>query len=109
MEVVMTTLFVFVILAVTGVEELKRFAGLSIGLALGMVHIVMIQVTGASVNPARSLGPAVFVGGEALAQLWLFWAAPILGAILAAIIWRLILEVKAPRPVAVGKAARSQT
>jgi aquaporin Z len=104
-EVVMTLLFVFVILAVTGIAELKSFAALPIGLALAMVHIVMIPVTNASVNPARSLGPAVFVGGEALVQLWLFWVAPLIGAVLAAVLWRYILVTGITRPVAVGRAA----
>jgi aquaporin Z len=107
-EVVMTLLFVFVILSVTGIEELKRFAALPIGLALSMVHIVMIPVTNASVNPARSLGPAVFVGGEALMQLWLFWVAPIIGAVLAAVLWRYLLVTRVARPVAVAKAARNE-
>jgi aquaporin Z len=104
-EVLMTLMFVFVILAVTGIDELKRFAALPIGLALSMVHIVLIPVTNASVNPARSLGPAVFVGGEALAQLWLFWVAPLIGAVLAAILWRYLLVTGVTRPVAVGSAA----
>jgi len=107
-EVVMTMMFVFVILAVTGIAELKSFAALPIGLALAMVHIVMIPVTNASVNPARSLGPAVFVGGEALMQLWLFWVAPIIGAVLAALVWRYILAPGGARPVAVGEAARKE-
>jgi aquaporin Z len=106
-EVLMTLLFVFVILTVTGIAELKSFAALPIGLTLAMVHIVMIPVTNASVNPARSLGPAVFVGGEALMQLWLFWAAPLLGAVLAALLWRYILAPGGDRPVAVGEAAKA--
>ena len=104
-EVVMTLMFVFVILAVTGIGELKRFAALPIGFALAMVHIFLIPVTNASVNPARSLGPAVFVGGEALGQLWLFWVAPLIGAVLAAFLWRYLLATGVTRPVAVGKAA----
>jgi aquaporin Z len=102
-EVVMTALFVFVILAATGREALKGFAGLAIGLTLGMIHIATIPVDGTSVNPARSLGPALFVGGEALSQLWLFWVAPILGAILGAIIWRYILEVPQVEPLEAEK------
>jgi len=107
-EVVMTLLFVFVILAVTGIEELKAFAALPIGLALSMVHIVMIPVTNASVNPARSLGPAVFGGGEALMQLWLFWVAPIIGGVLAAVLWRYILVTGITRPAAVAKPAKTE-
>jgi aquaporin Z len=104
-EVVMTLMFVFVILAVTGIAELKTFAALPIGFALAMVHIFLIPVTNASVNPARSLGPAIFVGGEALAQLWLFWVAPLIGAVLAAVLWRYLLVTGVTRPVAVGRAA----
>ena len=108
-EVLMTALFVFVILAVTSIEDLKQFAGLAIGMALTMVILASLQVTGAAINPARSLGPAIFVGGEALVQLWLFWVAPILGAILAAVLWQHILAVRAPRAVAIGTAAQSRT
>jgi aquaporin Z len=64
------------------------FAGLGIGIALAVIHIVGIQVTGVSVNPARSLGPAIFVGGQALAQLWLFFVAPAIGAVLGALLYR---------------------
>jgi aquaporin Z len=102
-EVVMTALFVFVVLAATGREAQKGFAGLAIGLTLGMIHIATIPVDGTSVNPARSLGPALFAGGEALSQLWLFWAAPILGAILGAVIWRFLLEVPQAEPAEAGK------
>jgi aquaporin Z len=67
---------------------LNQFAGLAIGLALVLVHIVCIPITGTSVNPARSIGPALFEGGAALSQLWLFIVAPLLGAAIAAIVWR---------------------
>lgn len=86
-EIVMTFIFVAVILGVTGASD-KAFAGLAIGLTLAVIHIVGIQVTGVSVNPARSIGPAVFVGGTALAQLWLFIVAPLVGAALAGIVFR---------------------
>lgn len=86
-EFVMTCLFVLVILGVTGAGN-SAFAGLAIGLTLVVIHIVGIQVTGVSVNPARSIGPAVFVGGPAIAQLWLFIAAPLAGAALAGILFR---------------------
>jgi aquaporin Z len=66
----------------------KGFAGISIGLSLVLIHLVGIPITGTSVNPARSLGPAIIVGGLALEQLWLFWAAPIIGAVLAAVVWK---------------------
>jgi aquaporin Z len=84
-EVVLTLVF-------TSKDAPKGFAGVAIGLALAFIHMIGIPITGTSVNPARSLGPAVFVGGEAIAQLWVFWAAPLIGAIIAAIIWRYGLE-----------------
>lgn len=87
-EVVMTALFVIVILGATGADAAPGFAGLGIGIALAVIHIVGIQVTGVSVNPARSFGPAVLVGGQALAQLWLFFLAPAIGAILGALLYR---------------------
>jgi len=82
-EVIATFLFVVVILGVTGKNGGGPLAGLAIGLTLVVIHIVGIQVTGVSVNPARSLGPAVWVLGEAIGQLWLFIAAPLVGAGLA--------------------------
>jgi aquaporin Z len=87
-EVILTALFIFVILGATSKDAPKGFAGIAIGVALTMVHIVGIPITGTSVNPARSLGPALFVGGTALAQLWLFIVAPIIGGILAALAWK---------------------
>lgn len=87
-EVVMTALFVIVILGSTGAGSAPGFAGLGIGITLAVIHIVGIQVTGVSVNPARSFGPAVLVGGEALAQLWLFIVAPAIGATLGALLFR---------------------
>lgn len=93
-EIVLTFLFIFVILGSTSERAPKGFAGLSIGLSLTFVHIVGIPITGTSVNPARSLGPAVFVGGEALTQLWLFWVAPIIAGIIVAIVWKYIFEKK---------------
>ena len=85
-------MFLFVVFGSTHQNAPKGFAGLSIGLALTFIHLVGIPITGTSVNPARSLGPAVFVGGDALAQLWLFIVAPIIGGIIAAIIWKYGLE-----------------
>lgn len=87
-EVIATFLFVVTILGVTQKGGEAPFAGLAIGLTLVVIHIVGIQVTGVSVNPARSLGPALFVGGEALAQLWLFIVAPLMGAGLAGFAFR---------------------
>jgi aquaporin Z len=86
-EVAMTFLFVVVILGVTGGSD-SAFAGLAIGLSLVAIHIVGIQVTGVSVNPARSFGPAMIVGGTAFSQLWLFIFAPMLGAILAGAVFK---------------------
>jgi len=91
-ETVMTFLFVFVILGTTSKFGNGAMAGLAIGVTLMLIHLVTIPVTGTSVNPARSLGPAVFSGGKALSQLWLFFVAPILGAIIAAIVWKLGFE-----------------
>jgi aquaporin Z len=91
-EIVLTALFLFVIFGSTREEAPRGFAGLSIGLSLVLIHLVGIPITGTSVNPARSLGPAVFVGGTALFQLWLFIVAPIVGGILAALVWRYVLE-----------------
>ena len=87
-EVVATFLFVVVILGATGAGAPAAMAGLAIGLALVVIHLVGINVTGVSVNPARSIGPALFVGGTALAQLWLFIVAPIIGAVAAGVVFR---------------------
>jgi aquaporin Z len=87
-EVVLTFIFLLVIYGSTSEAVPKGFAGIPIGLSLTMIHLVGIPITGTSVNPARSLGPAVIVGGIALSQLWLFWVAPIIGGLLAAALWR---------------------
>ena len=87
-EVVATFLFMVVILGATRASAPAGFAGLAIGLALVVIHLVGINVTGVSVNPARSVGPALFVGGTALAQLWLFIVAPIIGAALAGLLFK---------------------
>lgn len=92
-ETIFTFIFLLVIFGATSTKNINGgFAGLAIGLSLVLIHIVGIPVTGVSVNPARSIGPAVLVGGQALGQLWLFIAAPILGAVLSAAFWRFILE-----------------
>lgn len=88
-EVVLTFIFVLVVHGSTHERAPKGFAGIAIGLTLTMVHLVGITIDGTSVNPARSLGPALFVGGTALSQLWVFWVAPIIGGIIAAIVWKL--------------------
>jgi aquaporin Z len=87
-ELVATFLFVVVILGATGEGAPTQIAGLAIGITLVVIHIVGIKVTGVSVNPARSLGPAVFVGGQALAQLWLFIVVPSVGGVIAGLIYR---------------------
>jgi len=87
-EVVATFLFVVVILGATGAGAPTAMAGLAIGLALVVIHLVGINVTGVSVNPARSIGPALLVGGTAIAQLWLFIVAPIIGAIAAGLLFK---------------------
>lgn len=89
-EIVFTFIFVLVVLGATSKGAENNFAGLAIGLTLVLVHIVCIPITGTSVNPARSIGPAIFQGGEALSQLWLFIVAPFIGAILSAIVWKVI-------------------
>jgi aquaporin Z len=87
-EVVATFLFMVVILGATSAPAPAGFAGLAIGLALVVIHLLGINVMGVSVNPARSVGPALFVGGTALAQLWLFIVAPIIGAALAGLLFK---------------------
>lgn len=90
-EVVFTCVFVLVVLGTTDSEKgAGNFAGLAIGLSLVLVHLVCIRYTGTSVNPARSIGPAIFKGGEALKQLWIFILAPLAGAALSALIWKCI-------------------
>ena len=102
-EVVLTFMFLMVILGVTDRRAPQGFAPLAIGLALTIIQLVGIPVTNASVNPARSTGPALFVGGWAISQLWLFWVAPLIGAILAGLIYP-ALFAEAPR-VAPGRLA----
>jgi aquaporin Z len=85
-EVVLTAFFLLVILGATDQRAPKGFAPIAIGLCLTLIHLISIPVTNTSVNPARSTGPAIFVGGAALSQLWLFWLAPILGAVIGAVI-----------------------
>jgi aquaporin Z len=86
-EVVLTFMFLFIILGATDERAPKGFAPIAIGLALTLIHLISIPVTNTSVNPARSTGPALFAGGWALSQLWLFWVAPIVGGILAGFIY----------------------
>jgi aquaporin Z len=93
-EAVLTMLFLLAIFGATSKKASPGFAGVAIGLTLVFIHLVGIPISGTSVNPARSFGPAVLVGGDALSQLWLFWVAPILGGIVAALIWRICFEPK---------------
>jgi aquaporin Z len=94
----MTALFVAVILGATRPPAVPAMAGLAIGLTLAAIHIVGIQVTGVSVNPARSLGPALLAGGQAISQLWLFIIAPLVGGALGALPFRLALLDVPPPP-----------
>ena len=89
-EVVLTLIFLFVILGATDKRAPAGFAPIAIGLCLTLIHLISIPVTNTSVNPARSTGPALFVGGWALSQLWLFWVAPIAGGILGGICYKFI-------------------
>jgi aquaporin Z len=91
-EVVMTMMFLVIILGATDERAPKGFAPIAIGLGLTLIHLISIPVTNTSVNPARSTGVALFVGGWAVSQLWLFWIAPILGAIAGALVYRVIGE-----------------
>jgi aquaporin Z len=93
-EIVMTFMFLIVILGATDKRAPAGFAPIAIGLCLTLIHLISIPVTNTSVNPARSTGPAVIVGGWAIAQLWLFWVAPIVGAAIAGFIYRTVFEKK---------------
>lgn len=93
-ELVMTFMFLIVILGATHARAPIGFAGIAIGLALTLIHLVSIPVTNTSVNPARSTGPALFVGDWALAQLWFFWVVPLIGAVLAGLAYKALLEVR---------------
>jgi aquaporin Z len=98
-EVVMTFGFLFVILGSTHGNAPKGFAPIAIGLCLTLIHLISIPVTNTSVNPARSLGPALFEGGWAIQQLWLFWTAPFVGAVLAGVVYRMVGGAENPTPV----------
>jgi len=99
-EVVMTFGFIFVIMGSTHGRAPKGFAPIAIGLCLTLIHLISIPVTNTSVNPARSLGPAIFVGGWALGQVWLFWVAPLIGGALGGFVYRLV-SADDPVPVPV--------
>jgi aquaporin Z len=91
-EVILTAFFLIVILGSTHGRVPAGFAPIAIGLALTLIHLISIPVTNTSVNPARSTGQALFVGGWALQQLWLFWLAPILGGVIGAVVWKIFGE-----------------
>jgi aquaporin Z len=93
-EVVMTMMFLIIIMGATEKRLAPGFAGISIGFALTLIHLISIPVTNTSVNPARSTGVAVYVGDWAVSQLWLFWLAPIVGGILGAVVYRFINSAK---------------
>nr|WP_170924718.1 MIP family channel protein [Enterococcus sp. 9E7_DIV0242] len=94
-EVILTFIFVLVIMTVTSAKKGNaKLAGIVIGLTLTMVHLVGIPLTGTSVNPARSLGPAIFAGGDALSQLWVFIVAPLIGGLLAALVAKYVLDTE---------------
>ena len=102
-EVVMTFMFLVVILGTTHARAPVGFAGMAIGLALTLIHLISIPVTNTSVNPARSTGPALFVGGWAIAQLWLFGIAPIIGAGVGGMVYRALLEGEEVEPPVTGR------
>ena len=95
----MTFMFLIVILGTTHKRAPVGFAGVAIGLALTLIHLISIPVTNTSVNPARSTGTAVFVGGWAIQQLWMFWIAPVIGAALAGITYQAVFEAEEEPPV----------
>lgn len=107
-EIVMTFVFLMIILGSTDARAPKGFAPIAIGLGLTLIHLISIPVTNTSVNPARSTGPAIFAGGVALQQLWVFWVAPILGAILAGIVYPIIAREPA-LPVSSAEAIVSKS
>ena len=93
-EFVLTMFFLLIILGATDKFANGKFAGVAIGLGLTLIHLVSIPITNTSVNPARSLSQAIFTGGEPLSQVWLFWVAPIAGALVAGFIYKMLLEQK---------------
>ncbi len=105
-EVVMTGMFLFVIMGATDERAPKGLAPIAIGLCLTLIHLVSIPVTNTSVNPARSTGPALVVGGWALEQLWMFWVAPLIGGALGALVYGLVATPRAAAPAMVAAARR---
>ena len=103
-EVVMTFMFLLIILGTTHKRAPVGFAGLAIGLGLTLIHLISIPVTNTSVNPARSTATAVFVGGWAIQQLWLFWIAPVIGAAIAGVVHKALLDSSVEEPPVTGRA-----
>ena len=102
-ELVMSFMFVLIVLGATHARAPVGFAGIAIGLGLTLVHLISIPITNTSVNPARSTGPALFVGGWAVAQLWLFWLAPLLGGAVAGVLYRTVLQRDLSEPAVSGQ------
>ncbi|MBA4696449.1 MAG: aquaporin Z [Legionella sp.] len=98
-EILMTFMFLMIILGATDLDAPKGFAPLAIGLGLTLIHLISIPITNTSVNPARSTGPALIAGGIALKQLWMFWLAPLLGALLAGLTYRLYFPSRSHLPI----------
>jgi aquaporin Z len=109
LEAVLTAMFLFVIMGATDRRVPAGFAPIAIGLALTLIHLIGIPVTNVSVNPARSTGPALFVGGWAIQQLWLFWAAPIVGGALGGMLYGFVFGDDAPHQAAAAKALAPET
>jgi aquaporin Z len=105
-ELVLTFMFLFIILGATDRRTAQGFAPIAIGLGLTLIHLIGIPVTNVSVNPARSTGPALFVGGWALQQLWLFWVAPLVGAVVAGLVYPALAEEVDPSEVPVRPGVR---
>jgi aquaporin Z len=103
-EIVLTFMFLMIILGATDRRAPQGFAPIAIGLGLTLIHLIGIPVTNLSVNPARSTGPALFVGGWAVEQLWLFWVAPIVGAVIAGIVYPIVAAEPEPEPRAAAAA-----
>ena len=101
-EVVLTFMFLIIIMGSTHGKAPKGFAPIAIGLGLTLIHLIGIPVTNVSVNPARSTGPALFVGGWALMQLWLFWLAPLIGGALGGVVYRILAPEAVVEPAVTG-------
>ncbi len=107
-EVVLTMMFLFIIMGSTHGKAPAGFAPIAIGLGLTLIHLISIPITNTSVNPARSTGPALLVGGWALAQLWMFWLAPLIGGVLGGVLYRWLSEEPSAQVTGVAPAARAE-